>query len=302
MKKKKKDLDFYKKGYLRLQIELGLLFLLLLIIVIGNFNYIVFKYLIGTKYIYTDTLKDIYNEEISLNTENYFKYFDEVSIQLFIDKIQEKNNDEFTQLYSIGEYNNIKEDMKNEALKSGFELLNDNIGCMTITNFSSTSKNIVYKSKEDMNNCSTLIIDLRNNTGGVVSDAKNIAQLFLNKNDIIYKAKTKKGEKLYTSLTDKEVSNEKIIILQNNLTASAAEIFINALKENLDNVEIVGTRSYGKGIGQDEHFMLKKYGVKATTTEFYTPNNNFINIKGITPDTYCETDAKKYVLEKLNIT
>lgn len=299
MKKNKKDFEFYKKGYLRLQIELGLIFIVLLLFLLSNFNYIVFKYLIGTKYLYTDTLKDIYNEEINLNTENYFKYFDEVSIQLFINKIQSKNNDEFTELYDIGEFAYIQGNMKAEAQKTNFEFIDNSTGCITIPNFSGTSKNIFYKNKDNIKKCKTLIIDLRNNTGGIVSDAKDLAQLFLDKNDIIYSSKTKNSKKTYISTTSKEINNKQIIILQNEMTASASEIFITALKENLDNIKIIGTTSYGKGIGQEEHFLLKEYAVKATTMEFYTPNNNSINGIGIKPDIYCTEDAKKYVLNIL---
>lgn len=301
-KKKNKDINFYKKGYTRLQIEFGLLFIILLIFIYTNFNYIVFKTLIGTKYVYTQDLNTIYNEELNIETDEYFKYFDELSIQLFIDKLNETNDDKYTELYSIGEYAEIKGIMKSEAEKSNFETLSDKTGCMTITNFSAVSKNSVMDNIENMQNCDTLIIDLRDNTGGIVNDAKAIAELFLDKDQIIYSIKTKNGQKSYISNTEKKINPEKIIILQNKYTASASEIFIMALKENLDNVEIVGTTSYGKGVGQEEHFLIKQYGVKASTMLFFTPNGNSIHNTGIEPDIVCEENPKEYVLEKLKTT
>ena len=61
-----------------------------------------------------------------------------------------------------------------------------------------------------------------------------------------------------------------------------------ALRENLDNVEIIGTVSYGKGVGQNEYFLTGGYGFKFTSMKLFTPSGASINGSGIVPDTVCE--------------
>ena len=129
----------------------------------------------------------------------------------------------------------------------------------------------------------SLIIDLRNNGGGIVDEALGIAD------DIIEKGKTtlitidKDGkEEVKTSEKD-PIINEKIVVLVNKNTASASEILVGILKD-YNKATVVGTTTFGKGIIQDLMSLTDGSGIKLTTSEYLTPNRNKINEVGITPD------------------
>jgi carboxyl-terminal processing protease len=81
-------------------------------------------------------------------------------------------------------------------------------------------------------------------------------------------------------------------------------VFVNALCENLDNVTVIGSVSYGKGIGQTEMKLLGGYGIKATTLQILTPKGNSINHTGIQPDLTPEEDedALEYTLNLITTT
>jgi len=136
-----------------------------------------------------------------------------------------------------------------------------------------------------------IIIDLRDNTGGDLDVSFNLASYFLKDNDIVYIIQHRKSNEIAKLKKNGELTFENILIIQNKYSASASEIFINALKENLDNVITVGTRTYGKGIGQTTYSIKNGYYVKATTFLVLTPNGNSIHKIGIIPDYEYTDDA-----------
>ena len=140
-----------------------------------------------------------------------------------------------------------------------------------------------YKNLKEKN-IKSLIIDLRNNGGGIVDEATNIADLFVEKGKTLLITKSKKiDEKLTLSKKDKEIDLPTIILV-NGTTASSSEILTLAIKENNDNVKVVGTRTYGKGVIQSVFKLQDGGGVKLTTEEYLSPNHNSINKEGIAPD------------------
>ena len=132
---------------------------------------------------------------------------------------------------------------------------------------------------------------LRDNGGGIVDEATEITELFLPKDKTIMIEKTKKeGEQITKSEKDAKYSM-KVVILANENSASASEIFVGAMKDN-GAAKIVGTKTYGKGVMQ-ELVPLKSGGaLKVTIEEFKTPNGDTINKKGIEPDVEVEDDEK----------
>ena len=106
---------------------------------------------------------------------------------------------------------------------------------------------------------------------------------------------------VYRSGKKQPLKYDKIIILQNNYTASASENMIAALKDNLDNVILVGETTFGKGIGQFTLPLRRGYAVKATVLLWDTPANINIHGKGISPDIpYSGNDAVEYVLSLID--
>ena len=167
------------------------------------------------------------------------------------------------------------------------EMLENNIAYIQIDSFDA---NVASSFEEQitslMNNGATgIIIDLRNNGGGIVDEATGIADLFLDKGETILITKSKKenNEEETKSERDPIVNDISVVILVNEATASASEILAGALKDNYG-ATIIGKQTYGKGVIQTLYTLTDGSGIKITTEEYYTPNHNQINEVGITPD------------------
>lgn len=146
------------------------------------------------------------------------------------------------------------------------------------------------------NNITSLIIDLRDNLGGEQSNMINIASLFLSKNKIVFKAQKRGKEGIFYSKGKGNVSYP-IVFLGNNNTASCSEILILALKEGC-NAKLVGTQTYGKGIGQTV-YSAKDYMYQFTSEYWTSPSGISINGIGITPDIVVENlDENDLQLQK----
>jgi len=165
------------------------------------------------------------------------------------------------------------------------EILENNIGYINITSFDSEC---AQEFKETYNNLkkaniNKLIIDLRDNGGGIVEEALDIADYILEKNQIILITKGKQGSEEIEKSTKKPIIDVPIVVLTNENTASASEILAAALKEN-NKATIVGEKTFGKGVIQELITLTDGSGLKVTIEEYYTPNRNQINGIGITPD------------------
>lgn len=166
------------------------------------------------------------------------------------------------------------------------EVINNSIGYIQISTFDDGCYD-EFKQKIDelkTKNIKSLIIDLRNNGGGIVEEAINIADLFTTKNSTLLITTGKNTEEEITKAKkDKEI-DMPIVILVNENTASASEILTAAIKENCDKVTIVGKTTFGKGVIQTIFTLTDGSGLKLTTNEYYTPKRNKINKTGIKPD------------------
>ena len=160
-----------------------------------------------------------------------------------------------------------------------------NIGYLKISSFDQGCSTEFTEKLEELKgkNIQSLLIDLRNNGGGIVDEATAIADLFTDKGSTLLITKDKEeNEDITYSEEDKSI-NVPIIILTNENTASASEILAGALKDN-GVAKIVGTTTFGKGVIQELLTMKDGTGLKITTNEYYTPNRNKINKVGIEPD------------------
>jgi carboxyl-terminal processing protease len=138
-------------------------------------------------------------------------------------------------------------------------------------------------------NINALILDFRNNPGGLLDPAVEIANVFLKKGDLITTIKAKDGVKLYEYLAtnrNKVVSKDiPIVLLVNKFSASSAEIVAAALKENAV-ATLIGEKTFGKASVQEiiELKTIPGSAIKLTIAKYYTPKGNLIHSKGITPD------------------
>lgn len=146
----------------------------------------------------------------------------------------------------------------------------------------------------------SLIIDVRDNGGGIVTEAIEISELFIPKGKTIMVGLDKSSkEEITKAKKDAKVSqNLDIVILSNENSASASEIFIGALKDN-GIAKVVGSKTFGKGVMQEIVPVKSGGALKLTIEEFRTPNGNAINKKGIEPDVVVEENKETEVDEQL---
>ena len=182
------------------------------------------------------------------------------------------------------------------------EVLEGNIGYIEILSFDNEcSKEFEEKlDKLLQKNIKSLIIDVRNNGGGIVTEVIDVSELFVSKGNTIM-IELDKNSKEYRTIAKnaaKVNSDIEIIILANENSASASEIFVGALKEN-GVAKIVGTKTFGKGVMQEIVPVSSGGALKITIEEFRTPNGNVINKKGIEPDVVVEDNEETEADEQL---
>lgn len=177
-------------------------------------------------------------------------------------------------------------------------VVNDNLGYIKISSF---DENTAKQFKEEFEklqaqNIKGLIIDLRNNGGGIVSEALDIADYIADKDSVLLYEVDKKGKEEIKKSKKDPIVNMPIVVLVNKNTASSSEILSGALKD-LGKAKIVGTKTYGKGVIQEILTLPDGDGLKITTEEYQTPSKNKIHKIGIEPDVVVELpDTVKNIL------
>ncbi len=166
-----------------------------------------------------------------------------------------------------------------------FEEDGKKIGYIYMSIFATNTYNQFKKELQSLEskNIDSLILDLRNNSGGELKAATNIISLFVGKNKIIYQTEERDGKREVTYSSGKVDKTYPIVILTNKNTASASEVLAAALKDNLG-ATVIGENTFGKGTVQI--MLTTKNGdqYKMTTRKWLTPNGNWINEEGIKPD------------------
>ena len=184
-----------------------------------------------------------------------------------------------------------KESVTIKSVKSKiFNKNNKKIGYIYINIFSNVAVTQFKKEldKLEKENIDSLIIDVRDNSGGHLTTATRIISLFIDSKHIMYQTNTKGKIKKYYS-TGTKTKKYPIVILQNKNSASASEMLSAALKEEY-NATVVGETSYGKGTVQELSNLDVKTEYKITTKLWLTPKGNSINGKGVKPDVSVSLD------------
>ena len=197
-----------------------------------------------------------------------------------------------------------KYELKREKVKVNQvegKVLSNNIGYINFTSFDETTADDFKAKFEELNKqgIKSLIIDLRNNGGGIVDQALQIADYVADKDSVLlYEVDKNNKETVKKAKTD-PIINMPIMILTNENTASASEILAGALKD-LGKAKTVGTTTYGKGVIQQILKLSDGSGLKVTIEEYQTPNRNKIHKIGIAPDE--EVKLPDSVTNVLNVT
>ena len=168
--------------------------------------------------------------------------------------------------------------IKTEILETGYHYLR-------ITNFNeNTTEELNTALKKIRNSTQGIVLDLRNNPGGLLNQAVSVTDAFLSKGQIVYtKGKVKQSRMSFSAEEAESDIGAPIVVLINSGTASASEIVAGALQDH-KRALIIGERSFGKGSVQTIIPLADGAGIKLTTARYYTPNGRSIQAEGIVPD------------------
>ena len=180
------------------------------------------------------------------------------------------------------------------------EVLENNIGYIEFSSFDDGTADEFKAKFEELQSqgITSLIIDLRNNGGGIVDEALEIANYILDKDSVILYEVDKNNNEEIEKTTDDPIINMPIVILTNENTASSSEILAGALKDH-GKATIVGTKTFGKGVIQQLLTLPDGSGLKITSEKYLTPNRTEINKVGIEPDE--EVELPDTVTNVLNV-
>lgn len=183
----------------------------------------------------------------------------------------------------------------NSVVSETYKVEDKKVGYIYIGIFASNTYNQFKTELEKLEKESInyLILDVRGNTGGHLTSVDNILNLFLNEKQVMYKFE-QNGKISSIYATGKENKGYEIILLGDAASASASEVLISGLRDNL-NSKFIGEKTYGKGTVQELVTLSDGTQYKITVKKWLTPNGNWINdTEGIDPDIEIILDSKYY--------
>ena len=171
---------------------------------------------------------------------------------------------------------------------SYFGMLDESIGYIRLTRFSKNSHLEVEKAIKSLmgNDMKSIVMDLRDNPGGLLNSAVKILDLFIEKKELLVwtNGKARQSNKKYFSKNDPIVPNDiQIAVLINGGSASASEI-VAGVMQDLDRGVVIGRKSFGKGLVQTVYNIDRNKALKVTTAKYYIPSGRLIQKSGYLPD------------------
>ncbi len=178
-----------------------------------------------------------------------------------------------------------------------------NLGYIRLKSFNENSDKQFLKSLKEFEEKSKVkgyVFDLRNNPGGLLAQAINITDFFLDDGEIVSTKgrKTSETRKFFARKGD-QIKGKPIVVLINNGSASAAEIFAGALKDHKRAI-ILGENSYGKGSVQSIIPLKNGGGIRLTISKYYLPSGKSISEVGVTPDILVEEESEDFIISSEN--
>ena len=165
------------------------------------------------------------------------------------------------------------------------KMLENNIAYIQVLDFDGGTAKEFKENYENLKEqgATSLIIDIRGNGGGVVDEAIDMLEMICDKNSTLFIETDKNGNEEIIKSKENPIIDMPIVVLVNENSASASEIFAGALKDN-GKATIIGTKTFGKGVIQTLLRLSDGSGLKMTTEEYCTPNRSKINKIGIEPN------------------
>ncbi|MBX7149539.1 S41 family peptidase [bacterium] len=188
----------------------------------------------------------------------------------------------------------VRELIKVASVKK--ELLENNVGYVRITSFQEHTGDELKDALDDLNKQSGslkgIILDLRDNPGGLFTEAVSVSDLFLSNGVIVSTKGRNRVEEVESAKPGSPFEKTPMVVLVNGGSASASEIVTGALQDT-KRAKVLGTTSFGKGSVQTLMDMGDKSALKITIAKYYTPKGRSIDGKGIVPDIILDNDTYK---------
>jgi carboxyl-terminal processing protease len=186
--------------------------------------------------------------------------------------------------------------VKSKTLESGY-------GYVRVAQFQEKTDtdldNVLDKMEKENGGLKGLVLDLRNNPGGLLDQAVKVSDDFLESGLIVYTDGRIEGQKMtFSAKKEGTRPNYPIVVLVNSGSASASEIVAGALQDH-GRALILGTQTFGKGSVQTIYPLEDGSALRLTTARYYTPSGRSIQAKGITPDIILETEKVKKALPRV---
>ena len=189
----------------------------------------------------------------------------------------------------------IREVIEVQSVKS--ELLENNIGYIRLTSFNENSSQQIEKKIDDLENDENIkayILDLRNNPGGLLSQAIKISDFFLDEGEIVStKGRVKSENRKWFAKKGDITKGKTLLVLINYGSASAAEIVAGALKDHKRAI-VLGENSYGKGSVQSIIPLKNNGAVRLTVAKYYLPSGKSISEVGVSPDIQINEEGDEF--------
>jgi len=178
------------------------------------------------------------------------------------------------------------------------KVLDDGLGYIRVTSFQSKTTRNVFAAVDSLlaktdNDLRGVILDLRNNPGGVLTGAVGVSDIFLNDGELIVYTEGRAADAAlkYSASTPDKLQGLPVVVLINEGSASASEIVAGALQDH-KRATLIGSKSFGKGSVQTVLPLQEKAALKLTTARYFTPLGRSIQASGITPDITVEVTSQ----------
>ena len=195
-------------------------------------------------------------------------------------------------------FNIIREIIKIQSVKA--DLFEDNIGYIRLTSFNENSSEQIKDKIKDLNkdqNIQSYILDLRNNPGGLLSQAIRISDFFLDNGEIVStKSRQPSENRKWFAKEGDLIEGKTLIVLINYGSASASEIVAGALKDHKRAI-ILGENSFGKGSVQSIIPLKNKGALRLTVAKYYLPSGKSISEVGVSPDIEINEENKRFKIK-----
>ncbi len=225
------------------------------------------------------------------------------TVKLLIIKKESNKHTEIELKRQLVQIKSVKYEVENFSLGTIGYIRIATFNNKTLNDVKASIKNIELAAKNNNNSLQGLILDLRNNPGGLLEQALSISEYFLDNGNTIVTTKGKHKEDNKTIVVGRfsaKAPKIPLVVLINAGSASASEILAGALQDNKRAI-IIGTTTFGKAIVQTLTRVNNRAVVKLTTAKYYTPSGKSINGKGINPDIFIENAEVKYDENKANL-